>query len=409
MLVFLLVLVALVASAVYRATTAEQRQLFIEEVVQPAAARMDALLAETAPYRASLHTRTPRLIATPVLAGLNVLMFLAMLFGNGSFDSAATLIDWGANHGPRTTNGEWWRLLTAQFVHGGLFDLLFVLIGFVQVAELLERLVGGPVVAGVFLIAGTLASLVSVVDHPLAIHAGASAGVYGLFGLLLAMTGWSALRPGAAMIPWAVYQTLVPATVLFFLDAFITDGIGNRPNLTGLMVGMTTGVAVMAIAGERKLGARPYAVGMALAVALMLWIAWPLREIADVRPNLIELVTNEDRQTSVFRMVMDRFHSRQVPIDRQRVATLIEQTFVPQVADARRRIEAFRTTLSDQQPLVARAAEYARLREESWRLRAQGLKSGQMAVLREADRTEMAARAALDTLRSVEATVAIHR
>ena len=128
------------------------------------------------------------------------------------------------------------------------------------------------------------------------------------------------------MIPWAVYQTLVPATVLFFLDAFITDGIGNRPNLTGLMVGMTTGVAVMAIAGERKLGARPYAVGMALAVALMLWIAWPLREIADVRPNLIELVTNEDRQTNVFRMVMDRFRSRRVPIDRQRVATLIESS-----------------------------------------------------------------------------------
>ena len=409
MLVFV-VLVALVAFVVYRGTTPEQRQQFLEEVVQPAAARVDALLAETEPYRATLRTRTPRLIATPVLAGLNVLMFLAMLFGNGSFDSAATLIDWGANHGPRTTNGEWWRLLTAVFLHGGPFHLLCVLIGLVQVAELVERLVGGPVVAGVFLIAGTLASLVSVVDHPLAIHVGASAGLCGLFGLLLAITGWSALRPGAVMIPLAVYKTLLPATAVFFLYAVITDGIGNRPNLTGLMVGMTAGVAVMAIAGERKLGARPYAVGMAFAVVLMLWIAWPLRNIVDVRPNLIELVANDDRQTTVFRMVVDRFQSRQVPIDRQRVATLIEQTFVPQVADARRRVEELRPTLRDQQPLVAKAAEYARLREQSWRLRAEGLKSSRIGVLREADRAEMAARAALDTLRTVEATtVTIHR
>jgi membrane associated rhomboid family serine protease len=398
----------LLAFVVYRGTTPAQRQQFLEEVVQPAAARLDVLVEAAGPFRASLRARTPHLIATPALVGLNALVFLAMLFGDGSFDSHATLIEWGGNHGPRTTNGEWWRLLTALFVHGGPFHFLFVLIGLVQVAELLERWLGGPLVAGVYLIAGAFGSVVSLLDHPLAVHVGASAAVFGLFGLLLAVIGWSAVRPTGPVIPLPVYTLLAPATVLFLLYAGVADGIGNRPNLTGLVAGGIAGLAIMAKAGERKLDARSYGIGIVAATAVMVYVALPLRGTTDVRAELVEVVTNEDRQAHVFRLVMARFTARRVPIDRPMVAALIERTFIPQLADARRRVERLRATLSDQQPLVLAATEYTRLREESWRLRADGLRSGRMAVLGEADRTEQASLAWLAKLRTIQLTFAKH-
>jgi hypothetical protein len=280
------------------------------------------------------------------------------------------------------------------------------MIGLIQVAELVERRLGGPVVAGVYVIAGAFAGLVSLATDPLAVHAGASAAVCGLFGLLLAVIVSSLVR-GPAM-PLPIFQLLGPATVLFGLYAIVSDGIDNRPNLTGLVVGGMAGLAIVLSAGDRKVAARPFAIGVAIAVALMVYVALPLRGTTDVRADLVEVVTNDDRQAYVFRTVMERFNARQVPIDRPVVAALIERTFMPQLADARRRVEHLRATLSDQQPLVAAAVEYARLREESWRLRADGLRTGRMAVLRDADRTERASLAALEKLRTVQHTLAIH-
>ncbi len=404
---FFVLIVAFVAYMVHRGTSPADRQRFVDEVIHPAAVQLDALLETTWPFREALHARTPRLIATPVLAGLNALMFLAMLFSDGSFDSYATLIDWGANHGPRTTNGEWWRLLTANFIPGGPFHFLFILIGLVQVAELLERLLGGPVVAGVYLVAGVFGGLVSLLDHPLSIHAGASASIHGLFGLLFALTLWSALRPTSLAIPLAIYKTLVPAAVVFLVYTVVIEGIANRPNLTGLVVGGTAGLAVMVLAGERKLAPRPYAIGIAASTALALAIAWPLRGIVDVRADLVELVANDDREATAFRLRLEEFSKRRVPIDRRLLATLIERTFVPHLADARVRIDGLHATQTDQQRLMAAAAEYIRLREESWRLRVEGLRGGKMDVLREADRVEQASLEMLKKLRTVQQTFAI--
>ena len=99
----------------------------------------------------------------PVLLALNVLVFLAMGWGG---DDAETLVSWGANFGPRTTNGEWWRLVASMFVHTGTLQLLVNGAALVQLGLILERLVGHVTFAAVYLAAGLLASIVSLSDFP---------------------------------------------------------------------------------------------------------------------------------------------------------------------------------------------------------------------------------------------------
>src|SRR5512135_2298480 len=81
-------------------------------------------------------------LVTWSIVTLNVVVFAGMLFGSGTLDDPETLVAWGGNFGPRTTNAEWWRLVTAQFVHAGPLHLLATLAGLIQVGRFTERVVG---------------------------------------------------------------------------------------------------------------------------------------------------------------------------------------------------------------------------------------------------------------------------
>ena len=64
------------------------------------------------------------MLVTPALVALNVTVFLIILVGPGALADPQTLVGWGGNFGPRTTNGEWWRLVTATFVHSEMLPIL---------------------------------------------------------------------------------------------------------------------------------------------------------------------------------------------------------------------------------------------------------------------------------------------
>ena len=114
-----------------------------------------------------------------------------MLFGAGALSDQATLLGWGASFGPRTTNGEWWRLLTATFVHSGMIALLVNVAGLAQAGLVTERLAGPVAFVTVYVSAGLAASLVTLSSHPMSVSFGASGAVFGVYGLLLATSMWS--------------------------------------------------------------------------------------------------------------------------------------------------------------------------------------------------------------------------
>ena len=67
---------------------------------------------------------------TQIILGINVAVFLGMALPRHlalhCMDfSIAESVRWGANVGVLTFSGEWWRLLTCVFVHGGLLHIAF--------------------------------------------------------------------------------------------------------------------------------------------------------------------------------------------------------------------------------------------------------------------------------------------
>jgi len=395
----ILAILSVGAFGVYRATSVEERQRFLEEKVQPAAAAIDHVFFATEPFRELVTARTRRLIATPVIGGLTLVFFAYMTFGHGDANEHARLIAWGASYGPRTTNGEWWRLLTATFLQPGPFHLLFTLIGFAQLSELLERLVGPYVVAGVYLVAGTLGTLSNLSQNPLGVHAGGAPAVCGLYGLLFAVIAWTWIRKGAIRIPIAVLKTLAPAAAIFFLYTLLSFELSGRANGIGLMTGVIAGAALGMDVANRLPSWRPVAIAAAAALALIVYQAVPLGGIVDIRPDLAEILFREDRAADMYRAAVSRYTRNQKPVDTGALIDLIDRTILPELGESRARVAGLTTPLAAHQPLVAGALQFLSLRETSWKLRAEALRKRNMSTLRDAERVERESFDALEKLR----------
>ena len=82
-------------------------------------------------FQHKLTELTPRVWVTPVLIGLNVAVFIVMVVCGVNFFSPSIpdLLYWGADSGPETIGGQWWRLLTCTFIHVGILHILFNMCG----------------------------------------------------------------------------------------------------------------------------------------------------------------------------------------------------------------------------------------------------------------------------------------
>jgi len=129
------------------------------------------------PFSNALRERTPKVLATPALATVSAVVFVMMAFAPGSNTSADKLIHWGGNIAARTTDGEWWRLLTTIFVHSRLIDLFLNIACVIQLGVILERTVGPFAFTAVYVASGVAAAIVSLSAAPAAVTIGASPSI----------------------------------------------------------------------------------------------------------------------------------------------------------------------------------------------------------------------------------------
>jgi len=390
--VLLLIALIVVGWIGYAVTTEEQRAQVARTL--PIAARIPIALARhnrvaCEPYFEALRARSRYAFVTWGIVALNVLVFVLMIFGRGALADPETLVSWGANLGPRTTNGEWWRLITSQFVHAGLFSLVVNLVALTQLGLVLERVVGRLAVAAVYATAGILAGLVSIAAHPVVVSGGASGAVAGLAGLLIACVVWDLFRPTETPIPPAVGKRLAPALGVFLIYNLFDGGIEFKAETVAFVAGLVSGLVLTRGVGSREPDRRMLGAVAGVMATLTLIAAISLRGIADVRPEIARVLDIEGHTVPGYRAAEALVTKGK--IDTKTLADLIEAKIMPELRSTRERLVALRGVPAEHQHLVADAEEYLQLRYESWRLRAQGLRRIESPLRRDPSTAGMAA------------------
>lgn len=184
---------------------------------------------------------------TAILLLLNISVFVIMIFSGIDIISPTPeeLLELGGNRRHEVLSGEYWRLLTSIFIHGGLMHLIMNLFGLGLGAMILEGILGRFRLVVSFLICGVLASLTSVFWHENIISVGASGAIFGLYGILLAFTIFKIFSIQASRMNWALLGLYVGVSLLFGLFG----GIDNAAHIGGLISGF--GIGVLLISSEK--------------------------------------------------------------------------------------------------------------------------------------------------------------
>lgn len=188
--------------------------------------------------------------ATKLLVALNVLSFGYQLSQN-AVDDPYNLIRVGALYSPLVERGEWWRLLSAQFVHWGIMHLFFNALGLWFLGPLVENALGffryiiTYLTCGVggMLIAWTSATYLSPHPHPI-ILLGASASVLGLVGVHAALALRMFRRSGSL---WAKAQlaSMIQIIVLQAIFDFMVPQVSSTAHVGGAGVGFLLGMFLL--------------------------------------------------------------------------------------------------------------------------------------------------------------------
>jgi len=221
-------------------------------------------------FRAALAALTPRLLITPALVAINLVVFGLMVASgvDAAEPEIADLVRWGAGLTALSVEGEWWRLLTATFVHIGFLHVAFNMWVLWDAGRLVERVFGNAGFLVLYVASGLVGSLASNLLNPDVVCAGASGAVFGVYGALL---GFLVRCRGS--IPKKVLAGLSKSGVAFLgynlFYGFMHAGIDVAAHVGGLAAGFACGLVMAqplsrkALAGRR---ARNLLVGVGAAL-----------------------------------------------------------------------------------------------------------------------------------------------
>jgi membrane associated rhomboid family serine protease len=198
----------------------------------------------------SKSVRAPRTIAggaitmsagavSMALLGLNVVVFLLQKVTEGSVNSVFQL---GAMQGYAVSEGDYWRLLTAAFLHLGILHIAFNMYALYLFGPFVERALGTTRFVIAYLTMAVASSVfVYWLTEPQIATVGASGAIFGLFGLAL-------------VVLIRLRQDVRGLLVLLAINAFISlqGNISWQGHLGGFVTGVVLGAALAYAPRERR-------------------------------------------------------------------------------------------------------------------------------------------------------------
>ena len=210
--------------------------------------------------------RDPQL--TYALIAVNVVVFVAMAAAGGGLSrGGGEVFRNGALAAVFVADGEWWRIVSAGFLHAGLLHLAFNMYFLWFLGNLLEPEIGKVRFAVIYFVSLLGGSFGALLLSPDAFTVGASGAVFGMMGAaIIAMRarGIDAMQSGLGI------------TLLLNLGiTFVIPGISIGGHLGGLFAGGIIGYLMFEMAERRGVGKAPVvgvsvALGAAIAVGCVL-------------------------------------------------------------------------------------------------------------------------------------------
>ncbi len=175
--------------------------------------------------------------ATLALVALNVLAYLWETT-TGGLASNQSLYDHGALCKLCVTqDGQWWRIYTSAFLHGGLAHIALNMFALVQIGTFVESFLGPWRMLAIYAVAMTGGGLgVVYFGAPLDVTVGASGAIFGLFGAVIAI----GLRMGAR--GKSLISQMLPVVALNLAFTFAVPFISKEEHIGGLVSGFFAGL-----------------------------------------------------------------------------------------------------------------------------------------------------------------------
>jgi membrane associated rhomboid family serine protease len=226
--------------------------------------------------RRPIRLRAPRSV-TMTLLGINVAVFAITFLLGLRGGRGEVLVGLGAMVPALIADGQYWRLVTAIFLHANLLHLLLNAFGLSIFGSLVESVLGGARMLAVYLVSGFVASAVSFAfGSPFTIGVGASGAIFGLLGAWLAFN----LRRRQLSLARSNVQGALLLIGLNLVIGFTIPGIDNLAHLGGLGAGVLGGFAADGV-GRRSMRTASRFVGLAALVLVgIILTAW---RVADLR------------------------------------------------------------------------------------------------------------------------------
>ena len=182
-------------------------------------------------------------LVTKALVALNVGIYLAQLAQGASVNAnSGSIFENGALYGPLVAQGDWWRLITAAFLHYGPIHLGMNMLAVWWFGRALENALGPVRFILLYLVSGLAGAAGALLASPTAVTVGASGAIFGILGAALVLERQQTYVLGGSAM------TLIVLNLAF---TFAVPGISIGGHLGGL-AGGALAILVLSRFGQRS-------------------------------------------------------------------------------------------------------------------------------------------------------------
>ncbi len=173
---------------------------------------------------------------------VNIVVF-AVLEIAGDTTSPQFMVEHGAVYTPYVLEGQYWRLITAMFLHFGFEHLAYNMFSLIFLGDILETIVGPVRYLIIYLVGGfggnVLSLFMSVQSGGYKVSAGASGAIFAVMGAFF----YIALRNRNSFGKDGM-RRLGIMVVLMIMQGLVDRGVDQSAHMGGLISGFLLGIAL---------------------------------------------------------------------------------------------------------------------------------------------------------------------